>query len=108
MFSQVAVGLHQDRDVHRLIGHHAFEALVLDLEFLEASGLLGFHAAVLALPSRERRLADVRRLDDLGDGSARREHGVGLPQLVDDLFGCMSVSLHRESPGRHRRPPGLP
>ena len=74
---------------------------------VQPSGILGLHVAVLTLPSRERRLADTQRLDDLGHGTARREHGVGLPQFGDDLFGCMSGSLHRESPGRHRRPPGL-
>jgi hypothetical protein len=53
------------------------------------------------------RFADAELLHDLRHGAARRQHGIGLTKLVDDLFGRVPGSLHRESPGRNRRPTGL-
>jgi hypothetical protein len=106
-FSQVLVRLSQDRDVELLLGDQPLEPSVLDLELLQPPRLLRLHAAVLVAPAVEGVLAHAEVLQHLRHRAARREHGVGLAKLVDDLFRCVSCPFHRESPGPSRGWSGL-
>src|SRR5262249_45310099 len=78
------------------LGDQAFEAFVLDLQLLEAFGVVGLHAAVLLAPAVEGGLADGQLLADLSDRQARGQAGLGGAELEDDLL--RRVLLHQSSP----------
>jgi hypothetical protein len=100
--SQVLVRLPQDRDVELLLGDQPLEPSVLDLELLQPLRLLRLHAAVPVASAVEGLLAHAEVLQHLRHRAARREHGVGLAELVDHLLRCVSCPFHRESRGLPR------
>jgi hypothetical protein len=74
---------------------------------LQPPRLLRLHAAVLVAPAVEGLLAHAEVLEHLRHRAARRDHGVGLAKLVDDLLRGVSCPFHRESPGPSRGRSGL-
>src|SRR5581483_8747401 len=79
------------------VGHRLLEACVLLLQLAEPLHVVGLQAAVLKSPARVGRLGDAELLTHVGDRGAGRKFEVGLAQLADDLFGRMTLPLHRES-----------
>ncbi len=106
-FSQVLVRLSQGRDVELLLGDQPLAPRLLDFELLEPLRLLRLYAAALVAPAVEGLLAHAEVLEHLRHRAARREHGVGLATLVDDLLRGVSCPFHRESPGPSRGRSGL-
>jgi len=96
-FPEAIVRLPQDRDVELLLGDQPLEPCVLDLELLQPLRRLRRHAAVLVAPAVEGLLAHAEVLEHLRHRAARREHGVGLAKLVDDLLRGVSCPFHRDS-----------
>jgi len=58
-----------------------------------------------ATPTMEGRLVDLQGLAELADRAAGRQHGVGIPELPDDLLRRVALALsgHRESSFPHSR-----
>jgi hypothetical protein len=88
----------RDRLVEGLVGHQLLEPGVFALQLLESPGVVGLHAAVLVAPAVECRLGDPQLLADGRDRLAGGQFGVGLPELVNDLLGGVTLPSHRESP----------
>ncbi len=72
-----------------------FRPGVLDLEFLQALRVVGFHAAVLVEPAMTRRLRRSRDDDTPRRAPSRRPIAVALGELADDLLRRVPASLHR-------------
>ena len=64
---------------------------------LQPLRLLRLHAAVPVASGVEGLLAHAEVLQHLRHRAARREHGVGLAKLVDDLLRGVSCPFHRGS-----------
>ena len=95
-------------DVEGLLADELFEPPVLLSELHETFGVGRLHPAALLPLTVQGSLADAHVLDDLADRAARREHGIGLTQLVDDLFRSVSFAFHRRiTCGSCRRLSGL-
>ena len=80
--------------VQSLIGDDALELRVLALELLEALHLLAFHAAELVPPAVVGRIAHFELASDVCDRNALCERHVGVAELANDLFGCVSFTGH--------------
>ena len=78
------------------LGQQSFEFAVLQLEFAQAFGLAGIHAAVFGAPFVEAGVTEAVLAPDFLDWHA----SFGLPQETDDLlfavfawFACPSFSI---------------
>jgi hypothetical protein len=81
--------------VEGLVGDDALEPGVLLLQFFQALGAVGLHAAVLAPPAGPGRLGDLEGAQDLGQVLALVQHPLTFAELADDLLGGVAVALHR-------------
>ncbi len=69
-------------DIKGLVGDQLLESGVLGLEFFEAVGVIGFHAAVLGHPAMPGRLGDLQMPAHLGQFLPRPEQLVALGQRM--------------------------
>src|SRR5690606_22324617 len=96
--SQMIQRLLEDLLVQRHVSQRLLQTQVLLLKLLQPPGGFGLHPAVLVAPAVEGLLADAKPLADLSDRLPRVQLSLGFAKLADDLFRCMSLALHRESP----------
>jgi len=76
-------------DVEGLVGHQLLQPGVLGLQFLEAFGVAGLHAAVLGHPAMPGRLGDLQMPAHLGKLLTGAEEPVALGELANDLIRRM-------------------
>ena len=89
-----AAGDFAERLIELLDGAESVQPQQLVLQPLR---FLRLHAAVLVAPAMEGLLAHAEVLHHVRHRAARRAHGVGLAELVDDLLRGVSGPFHRDS-----------
>jgi hypothetical protein len=84
----------QHVDVQGLIRHDALETRVLLLEFLQALGVVGLHAAILIAPAVPGRLGDLELPAHFGHVVTLIEKLLAFGEFSDHLFGAVTPLLH--------------
>jgi hypothetical protein len=85
-------------DVQSLITNNSFESNVLLFERLKSLRFLALHAAVLAAPAAQRRLADHERLQHLADAPACRKLASASRSFLTICSGVCRFRFFIESP----------
>jgi hypothetical protein len=93
----------QDRLVERKVGHGTLQARILFFQFPQPLEGILFNASISTRPSLVGRHADANGSHGNLGSFACRDQPLGLTQLFDDFFRCMSFLFHESFYGAPRR-----